>query len=179
MSLGLSCDKSTLVQVIAWYHQATRHYLSQCWPRSLSRYDVTNPQWINVPQYKNISTWLNLSQCYFQEIRFLGRQHILIKTLEFRACFIWHVWVMIVWYRIGSLWNLCLFPPCKCAYLFNRACYPCSHNLSDTEPNLVAKILATKFGDRLCMGYQKPMHKQSPILVGKILATKFNFVTHW
>ena len=169
MSLGLSCDKSTLVQVKAWYHQATRHYLSQCWPRSLSQYDVTNPHWI-------ISTWLNLSQCYFQEILFLGRQHILIKTLEFRACF---TWVIIVWYRIGSLWNLCLFPPCKCAYLFNRACYPCSHNLSDTEPNLVAKILATKFDDLLCMGYQKPMHKQSPILVGNIWATKFSFVTDW
>ena len=28
--------KSTLVQVIAWYRQATSHYLSQCWPRSVS-----------------------------------------------------------------------------------------------------------------------------------------------
>ena len=28
----LTDDKSTLVQVIAWCHQATSHYLSQCWP---------------------------------------------------------------------------------------------------------------------------------------------------
>ena len=28
--------KSTWVQVMAWCHQATSHYLSQCWPRSLS-----------------------------------------------------------------------------------------------------------------------------------------------
>ena len=26
--------KSTLVQVMAWWHQATSHYLNQCWPRS-------------------------------------------------------------------------------------------------------------------------------------------------
>ena len=39
-------DKSTLVQVMAWCCQATSHYLSQCWPRSLSPYDVTRPQWV-------------------------------------------------------------------------------------------------------------------------------------
>ena len=27
--------------------QATSHYLSQCWPRCLSPYDVTRPQWVN------------------------------------------------------------------------------------------------------------------------------------
>ena len=26
-------DKSTLVQVMAWWRQATSHYLKQCWPR--------------------------------------------------------------------------------------------------------------------------------------------------
>ena len=33
---GRSDGKSTLVQVMAWCRQATSHYLSQCWPRSLS-----------------------------------------------------------------------------------------------------------------------------------------------
>ena len=28
---------------MAWYHQATSHYLNQCWRRSLSPYDVTRP----------------------------------------------------------------------------------------------------------------------------------------
>ena len=37
---------------MAWCHQATSHYLSQCWPRSLSPYDVTRPQWVK-------STWGN------------------------------------------------------------------------------------------------------------------------
>ena len=47
MSLDFADDQSTLVQVMAWCHQATSHYLSQCWPRSLSPYGVTRPQWIN------------------------------------------------------------------------------------------------------------------------------------
>ena len=40
-------DKSTLVQVMVWYHQATSHYLSPSWLRSLLPYDVTKPQWVN------------------------------------------------------------------------------------------------------------------------------------
>ena len=40
-------DKSTLVQVMAWCRQAPSHYLSQCWPRSLSSYGVTRPQCVN------------------------------------------------------------------------------------------------------------------------------------
>ena len=46
MLLDLTDDKSTLVQVMAWCRQATSHYLSQCWPRSLSPYGVTRPQWV-------------------------------------------------------------------------------------------------------------------------------------
>ena len=44
-------DKSTLVQVMAWCRQATSHYLSQCWPRSMSPYGVTRPQWVNGVYY--------------------------------------------------------------------------------------------------------------------------------
>ena len=37
-----------LVQVKAWCRQATSHYLqSQCWPRSVSPYGLTRPQWVN------------------------------------------------------------------------------------------------------------------------------------
>ena len=39
-------DKSTLVQVMAWCRQATSHYLSQCWPRSMSPNGVTRPPWV-------------------------------------------------------------------------------------------------------------------------------------
>ena len=40
-------DKSILVQVMAWCHQSTSHYLSQCWFRSLSPYGITRPQWVD------------------------------------------------------------------------------------------------------------------------------------
>ena len=46
MSLAFTDDQSTLVQVMAWCHQATSHYLSQCWPRSLSPSGITRPQWV-------------------------------------------------------------------------------------------------------------------------------------
>ena len=47
MPQDLTDDKSTSVQVTAWCHQATSHYLSQCWPRSMSPNGVTRPQWVN------------------------------------------------------------------------------------------------------------------------------------
>ena len=37
-------DKSTLVQVMAWCLMAPSHYLSQCWPWSMSPYSITRPQ---------------------------------------------------------------------------------------------------------------------------------------
>ena len=47
MSLDFTDDQSTLVQVMAWCRQATSHYLKHCWPRSMSPYGVTRPQWVN------------------------------------------------------------------------------------------------------------------------------------
>ena len=47
MSLDFTYYQSTLVQAMAWCRQATSHYLSQCWPRSLSPSGiVTRPQWV-------------------------------------------------------------------------------------------------------------------------------------
>ena len=47
MPQDLTDDESTLVQVMAWCRQASSHYLSQCWPRSMSPNGVTRPQWVN------------------------------------------------------------------------------------------------------------------------------------
>ena len=46
MSLDSTGDQSTLVQVMAWCHQATSHYLNQCWLRSPC--GVTRPQWVKI-----------------------------------------------------------------------------------------------------------------------------------
>ena len=48
LSLDLTADKSTLVQVMAWCHQAASHYLSQCWPTFMSPYGISRPQWIKL-----------------------------------------------------------------------------------------------------------------------------------
>ena len=47
-SLDFTDDQSTLFQLMAWCRQATSHYLSQCWPRSLSPYGVTRSHWVNI-----------------------------------------------------------------------------------------------------------------------------------
>ena len=46
MSLDFTDDQSTLVPVMTCCRQATSHYMSQYWPRSMSPNDVTRPQWV-------------------------------------------------------------------------------------------------------------------------------------
>ena len=58
ISLDFTDDQSTLVQVMAWCHQATSHYLSQCWPRSPSPCGVTRPQWVNFQGRDKLIFWL-------------------------------------------------------------------------------------------------------------------------
>ena len=43
-SLRISDDKSTSVQVMAWCHLASSRYLNQCWPRSMTPYDIIGNQ---------------------------------------------------------------------------------------------------------------------------------------
>ena len=43
---NLPNEKSTLVQVMAWCLMASSHYLSQCWPRSISLYSIARLQWV-------------------------------------------------------------------------------------------------------------------------------------
>ena len=64
MPMDLTDGKSTLVQVMAWCRQATSHYLSQCWPRSLLPYGIIRPQWvINKQQHFSIWHVAILTQC--------------------------------------------------------------------------------------------------------------------
>ena len=53
MSLDLADEKSTLVQVMAWCRQATSHYPSQCWPRSMLLNGITRPQWVKLTNSHN------------------------------------------------------------------------------------------------------------------------------
>ena len=72
MSIDLTDDKSALVQVMAWCRQATSHYLSQCWPRSVLPYGITRPQWVNKP----ITSWI-VSRKHKITFRFSSHSSIL------------------------------------------------------------------------------------------------------
>ena len=43
---------------MAWCRQATSHCMKQCWPRSMSPYGVTRPQWVKAPEGLNVTYWL-------------------------------------------------------------------------------------------------------------------------
>ena len=57
MSLDPTDDKSALVWVMAWCHQATSHYLSQSRPRFVSPYGFTRPQWLIYPYSSGLLYW--------------------------------------------------------------------------------------------------------------------------
>ena len=44
-------DNSTLVQVMIWYREATKHYMSQCWPRSMLLCDITRPHRVDYARW--------------------------------------------------------------------------------------------------------------------------------
>ena len=75
--MDLTDCKSTLVQVMAWCRQATSHCLSQCWPRFMSPYGVTRPQWVKNqmwPQYV----------AYFKR-EYITQQYVLDGVVDFRS----------------------------------------------------------------------------------------------
>ena len=55
--------KSTLVHVIACWCQATSHYLSQLWPRSMLPYSFIMPQWVKQMFIFN-TRFLQFEWCY-------------------------------------------------------------------------------------------------------------------
>ena len=61
MPQDITDDKSILVQIMAWCHEARSHYLSQYWPRSMLPYDITRSQWIVINPTFWIS-WLMMTQ---------------------------------------------------------------------------------------------------------------------
>ena len=70
MPQNLPNEKSALVQVMAWCHQAASHYLSQCWLRSISPYGVTKPQWVNTLRLRQNGQQNNsaLDKCHHRSI---------------------------------------------------------------------------------------------------------------
>ena len=77
MSLDFTDDQSILVQVMACCHQATSHYLSQCWLRSLWPYGVTRPQQVNFKWHSD--WWCNcncIAECILLVFCLIVNRHI-------------------------------------------------------------------------------------------------------
>ena len=113
MSLDFIDGQSTLVQVMAWCRQATSHYLSQCWPSSLSPIDITRPQWVNIFQRRHFGVDCNRSFCY--NIYSKRQANNTVNTL-----------------RPGQ--NVCHFEIFKCNFLRENIC-----NLVEISPKFVPK----------------------------------------
>ena len=57
-------DRLTLVQVMAWCHQATSHYLNKCWSRLMLPNDVTKPRCVKRRPPTPNATSYNLRRCH-------------------------------------------------------------------------------------------------------------------
>ena len=97
MSLRLTDDKSTLVQVMAWCRQATIHYLIQCWPRSMASLGPNELR-------KSHSGIRQSHNCHISTMGFLimVRRHLYIESGPWLQCVEWvEIFVECQWYCIG------------------------------------------------------------------------------
>ena len=102
MSLDLADEKSTLVQVMAWCHQATSHYLSQCWPRSLSPYGVTRPQWAKLIFVNERGPWKVIVIVLLQyKLKLCRLQLIIIYIYIINVIFNHNTWWQFLWLISG------------------------------------------------------------------------------
>ena len=67
---GQIANKSTLVQVVAWHHQATSHYLNLYWPKCLAPYGIAGPQWVEIIDLTNIQFKQKISDVNLKYIQF-------------------------------------------------------------------------------------------------------------
>ena len=96
----LADGKSTLVQVMAWCHQATSHYLNQCRATALMPYGITKTQWVHI----------NLISAHFSSI-------ISCLQVVFRYEFV-IIWIIIIfalflmtdWFELFSFFIFVNFP---------------------------------------------------------------------
>ena len=122
MTLKIADDKLLLVQVMDWCRQATIHYLSQCWHRSLSPYGETKLQhvkqtfsrinWEVVNQFVSLLTHWGRDQIDAISPTTFSNAFSRMKMNEFRVRFHWSLSLgsnnipalgqIMVWRRTGD-----------------------------------------------------------------------------
>ena len=86
---------------MAWCRQATSHYLSQCWPRSMSPYGVIRPQ-----VRQQAITWANVDPDLCPHMASLGHND-LKSSPQWWSCECHMLfYVLVLWYCI----YLCKYP---------------------------------------------------------------------
>ena len=97
MSLDLTDDKSTLVQIMAWCLTAPSHYLNQWWLRYLTPYGVTRPQWVKLDENSN-----GCPVAYFCRAQKLRRSTSSLQiNIFYRKCDFIKQWL--IWYYRNCL----------------------------------------------------------------------------
>ena len=112
VSLDHTCDKSTLVQVMAWCRQATSHYLGQCWSISMSPYGVTKPQWVKINHSWNYCSCimddinLHSSRCLSPTKNHQGKNPCIWDTTSIQPWYLISISPVVILYLLGicSLW---------------------------------------------------------------------------
>ena len=122
MSMDLTDDKSTLVPVMASWHQARTHYLSQCWPSSMSSYGVTRPQWVK--SYKAHVSALNK---YFTNITVSVYQTQLFSVRDYHNFLSCHL------ISLSCYWSLISIP--SLITIVGKSSVSGQQGLEPTAPN--------------------------------------------
>ena len=106
MPQNLTNENSTLFQQMAWCHQATSYYLSQCWARSVLPCGVTKPQWV-----KFYKLWCYFPFCSYLtkmlECKFaLSKPYMIMSVLWLLSHFLPHMIILSVPEIKFLLWNM-------------------------------------------------------------------------
>ena len=86
-----SLTTSQQVQVMARCRQRSSHYLSRCWPRSVSTYGITRPQWVNwflMSWVNRLGVWCSINLVW-KSYYTCFRDMYLCVALVYRLMFRW------------------------------------------------------------------------------------------
>ena len=89
----ISLDLPTLVQVMAWCHQAPCHCLSQCWPRYMLPYGTARLQWVTslwpsdtILGHRSGSTLVEvMACCLMASSHYLNRCWLIIQKVQWQS----------------------------------------------------------------------------------------------
>ena len=77
--------KSALVQVMAWCQTASKHYLNQCWPNSLTHICSTRGRWVKVTSGAHFTNNFSITIQMWWKFHFAPIQILIKWSLQYLA----------------------------------------------------------------------------------------------